>query len=104
MNRKTNNGHAWTVRSAKPPTVEIDTEASAAYVRFKKAKVVRTIRHQSKWPIVTIDLDSHGDVVGVEFVGVKKFNLCYLLELAGIKASGDVVAGASYVSTETVAA
>ena len=62
------------VKCKTPPTVEIDTEASAAYVRFRRAKVAKTLRHSARWPIVTIDVDARGQVVGVEFVGVKKFN------------------------------
>src|SRR5438067_11704979 len=89
------------VRSTARPTVEIDTEASAAYVRFKRTKVAKTFRHGSKWPIVTIDLDAHGDVVGVEFVGVKKFNLGYLLHGVPVKASVRAIARATYVSAET---
>src|SRR5438552_13376137 len=88
------------VRSKAPPTVEIDTEASAAYVRFKRTKVARTFRHGSKWPIVTIDLDARGDVVGVEFVGVKKFNLGHLLQGVPVKAQIQTIARATYVSAE----
>jgi uncharacterized protein YuzE len=89
------------VRSDSRPTVEIDTEASAAYVRFKRTKVAKTFRHSSKWPIVTIDLDARGDVVGVEFVGVKKFNIGYLLEGTPVKAPTRAIARATYVSGET---
>jgi uncharacterized protein YuzE len=80
--------------------VEIDTEASAAYVRFKRAKVARTLRHDSKWPIVTLDLDARGEVVGVEFIGVKKFNLGYLLKCIPLKAPPQSIARAAYVSAE----
>ncbi len=88
------------LRSKTPPIVEIDTEASAAYVRFKHAKVARTVRHGAKWPIVTLDLDAHGEVVGIEFVGVKKFNLGYLLERVPLKASLRTIARTIYVSAE----
>jgi uncharacterized protein YuzE len=88
------------VRSKTPATVEIDTEASGAYVRFKQAKVARTLRHDTKRPIVTLDLDARGEAVGVEFVGVKKFNLSCLLKCAPLKASAQTVARASYVSAE----
>ena len=57
------------VRSKACPTVEIDTEASAAYVCFKRTKVIGTFRHGLKWPIVTIDLDQRGDVIGVDSWG-----------------------------------
>ena len=80
--------------------MEIDTEAAAAYVRFKNAKVARTVRHGSKWPIVTIDLDAHGEVIGVEFVGVRRFALACLLKHVPLKASARAIARASDVSAE----
>jgi len=88
------------LRSKSPPTVEIDTAASAACVRFKQAKVARTLRHDVKWPIVTLDLDARGGWVGIEFVGVKKFNLGYLLQRLPLKASLRTIARTSYVSAE----
>jgi uncharacterized protein YuzE len=96
------NGHTdiIVVKCKAPPTVEIDTEAAAAYVRFSRAKVARTLRHGAKWPIVTIDVDARGQVVGLELVGVKKFNLSYLLEQASVKATPDASARVNYVSAE----
>ena len=87
-------------KSKLPLTVEIDTEASAAYVRFRRAKVARTVRHKSKWPIVTIDLDARGQVIGIEFVGVKKFNVNYLLKQVPLKTPPQSVSLANYVSAE----
>ncbi len=97
---KTRHTEVLVVRSKAPPTVEIDTEASAAYVRFKHSKIVRTLRHDSKWPVVTLDLDARGEVVGVEFVGVKQFNLGYLLKRAPLKTSAHTISAARYVSAE----
>ena len=91
--------HVLMVESRTPPTVEIDTEAAAVYVRFKKAKVAKTLRHRSKWPLVTIDLDGDGNVIGVEFVGVKKFNVNYLMKTIPVKAPPASVLGrAQYVA------
>ena len=91
----------WVVRSKHAPTVEIGTEAAAAYVRFKQAQVAKTVRHASKWPIITIDLDARGEVVGVEFVGLKRFDVDHLLIQAGFDAPAEVVAHASYRSAES---
>ena len=88
------------LKSQRAVTVEIDTEAAAAYVRFKRARIVKTVRHSAKWPIVTIDLDARNEVVGVEFVGVKRFDLRYLLKHVPLKAPPEVIARASYVSAE----
>ena len=53
------------VKSRQPPTVQIDAEASALYIRFQKGRVAKTVRHPSKWPLVTVDLEADGDVLGV---------------------------------------
>lgn len=97
---KTRHTNIIVVECKTPPTVEIDTEASAAYVRFTRGKVARTLRQSTKWPIVTIDLDARGQVVGVEFVGVKKFNLGYLLRQVPLKAPSHAIDDANYVSAE----
>jgi uncharacterized protein YuzE len=97
---KTNHTDIIVVKCKTPPTVEIDTEASAAYVRFTRAKVAKTLRHGAKWPIVTIDVDARGQVVGLEFVGVKKFNLGYLLKQVALKAPSSAIDRANYVSAE----
>ncbi|MCI0536754.1 MAG: hypothetical protein L0Z50_16170 [Verrucomicrobiales bacterium] len=70
-------------------------------VPFRSAKVARTVRHSSKRPIVTLDLNSRDEVIGVEFVGVKRFDLAYLLDQIRLKAPAGMVARASYVSAET---
>jgi uncharacterized protein YuzE len=95
---KKNDGHILLVKSKTHPTVEIDTEASAAYVRFKKRKVAKTLRHPSKWPLVAIDLDENGDVIGVEFIGVKKYTIGYLLRQVPIKAPPAVLGKTEYVA------
>jgi uncharacterized protein YuzE len=97
---KTNHTDIIMVKCKTPPTVEIDTEASAAHVRFKRARIARTLRHGAKWPIITIDVDACGQVVGLEFVGVKKFNLGYLLKQAALKAPSGAIDRANYVSAE----
>ena len=97
---KINYTESLVMRSKRSPTVEIDTEVSAAYVRFKRGRVARTVRHPAKWPIVTFDLDARGELVGVEFVGVKRFDLAYLLKQVRIKLPAHTVAHASYVSAE----
>lgn len=75
-----------TVKTRSAPVVEIDTEAGAAYVRFKRAKVVRTISREGPGPIVVVDLDANNQVIGVELIGVKVFNLPTLLRQSTIRA------------------
>lgn len=97
---KTEHTEIIAVKSKMPPTVEIDTQASAAYVRFKRAHVVKTTRHHLKWPIITFDFDQRGEVVGIEFVGVKKFNLGWLLQQVPLKTSPGTIPEANYISAE----
>lgn len=91
-----NERHFLLVKSRQPPMVEIDAEASALYIRFQKGRVAKTIRHPSKWPLVTVDLNADGDVLGVEIVGVSKFNLAALLRKAAVKAPADFIARAHF--------
>jgi uncharacterized protein YuzE len=91
-----NETHVLPVKTRQPPTVEIDAEASALYIRFLKGRVAKTIRHPSKWPLVTVDLDAAGGVLGVEFVGVTTFNFPALLRKAAIKAPADFMARARF--------
>jgi uncharacterized protein YuzE len=88
------------VQSRTAPVVEIDTEAGAAYVRFKRwdAKVVRTeYLKAAGTPIVTIDFDRNNEVIGVELIGVKEFGLVKLLETAQVRAPNVDVGRTRYV-------
>ena len=76
--------------------MEIDQAASAIYIRFKRGKVARTIRHKSKWPLVTVDLDAGGVVLGVECVGVKRFNLQGVLKTARVQAPSEAMTHADF--------
>jgi uncharacterized protein YuzE len=93
---KKNETNLLLVHSHQPPTVEIDQAASSIYIRFKRGRVARTIRHQSKWPLVTVDLDADGDVLGVECVGVKRFNLPGVLKTAHVQAPAEAVTRADF--------
>ena len=59
------------------------------------------MRHRSKWPVITLDLDSAGEVIGIEFVGVKRFDLAHLLKQIPLKAPARTLARVSYVSAES---
>jgi uncharacterized protein YuzE len=71
----------------KVSTVEIDTAAMAAYVRFKdNTKVARTLSDEKPGAVVTVDLDDAGEVIGVELVGVREFNVKTLLSKTRVQA------------------
>lgn len=87
------------VRSKTPPTVEIDTEAGAAYVRFKRAetRVVRTKQLPRSGIVVTLDFDREDEVIGVELIGVREFSIVKLLEVAQVRAPNTNLNMARYV-------
>ena len=95
------------VNVTKPcaPVVEVDTMAQALYVRFQRGvKVSRTVV-QHQWPLVTVDLDKDGGVIGVEACGVDEFTLSPVLTKARVEAPTRLVNSARYVPTpELVAA
>ena len=88
--------HSLQTVSQHPPTVEVAVAASALYIRFNRGKVARTVRHESKWPLVTVDLDADGEVLGVEGVGVTEFGLLDLLKRANIQSNAETVALARF--------
>jgi len=66
--------------------VEVDQNAAAFYVRFKKGKVHRTIPRMMSPMVVTIDLDGKGEVVGIEAVGADGLSIAQILEIAKVEA------------------
>ncbi len=85
------------ISTKRPPVVELDSSAHAAYVRFSKKRVAATKIVSEDKHIVTIDLDTKGEVVGVELVGVEEFSITGLLKLAGIAIPKSLLAETSYV-------
>lgn len=92
------------VPAKNPPIVEMDSQICAAYVRFSNKRVKETKVVSENTCIVTIDLDSDGEVIGVELVGVKDFTIRPLLKLAGITVPEGMIDRASYVPAKLQAA
>ena len=89
------------VSMTKPgaPVVEVDTVAQALYVYFQRGvKVAKTVV-QNQWPLVAVDLDKDGGVIGVEACGVNEFTLSPVLTKAGVEAPARLVSSARYVPT-----
>lgn len=78
--------HGFIVRSKSPPTIQVDSSVRAVYVRFKHAPVAKTVPQPAEHCQVAVDLDSNGDVIGIEAVGVTQFSLHALLKMASVKA------------------
>lgn len=86
------------------PVVEVDTMAQALYVYFQRGvKVARTVV-QNQWPLVAVDLDRKGAVIGVEACGVEEFTLLPLLHIARVKAPSQMINAARYIPTPELAA
>lgn len=75
--------HRLVIKSRNAPVVELDSEAHAAYVRFSKSAVAKTLPVTTHSCIVTVDLDSSNEVVGIELIGVDEFGIEPLLQKAG---------------------
>ncbi len=77
----------------------------AVYVRFKQARVAKTVPQNADHCHMAIDLDSKNDVIGIEAVGVTSFSLHALLRMASVKAPENMdFSRAEYSPTECVPA
>ena len=66
----------------KPPTIEFDLTVGAWYIRFRNAKVAKTLSEDKPGYIAAIDLDASNQVVGLELIGVREFSLAWLRTVA----------------------
>lgn len=82
--------HSFFIKSSSPPSVEVDSSVRAVYVRFKKTAVAKTVPQHSEHCHIAIDLDSKGEVVGIEALGITQFNLHALLKMASVKAPANM--------------
>lgn len=88
----------------EPPTVEIDTEATAAYVRLTTAPVVRTKPFANAEGFVMLDFAADGHVVGIEIIGQREFSIRELLRSVPIAASDETLARTRYIAADLQAA
>ena len=96
-NRVSHHSHIMIVKSSMPPSVEVDTEAAAVYVRFKRAKVARTIARPAANMHLAVDIDKNGEVVGVEAVGIREVQIGRILKMAAVSAPNVDFAEARYI-------
>ncbi len=66
---------------ATPPRIEFDPAVMGWYVRFKSAKVAKTISEDASGYVYAIDLDSQGELIGFELLGVREFSIEMLLSI-----------------------
>ena len=96
--------HGFVIPITAPPVVEIDTEATAAYIRLREAKIARTEPFASERGLVMLDFDATGAVVGIEVVGQQEFSIRELIKLVPVKTSDDVLNQTRYVAADLEAA
>lgn len=86
----------FTVSSPSAAIVELSDEG--LYVRFKQgAEAVRTVV-RSRWPLVAIDLDKAGEVIGIECTPApEEFGLTSVAKLANVAISAEIVSRARYL-------
>src|SRR6266849_6695206 len=84
----------------EPPVVEIDTEATAAYIRLRDTKVVATKPFGSEKSLVMLDFDADENVVGIEVIGQHEFSIRELIKEVPIEASDAVLNKTRYVAAD----
>jgi uncharacterized protein YuzE len=92
------------VKSSGAPTLEVDHDAGAAYLRFRRGKVARTVPRSGSGAFVAIDLDRSGDVLGVEIIGADVIEIHRILKRAAVDAPDVDFSRLRYRSTTPVAA
>ena len=96
--------HGFVIPITAPPVVEIDTEATAAYIRLREAKIARTEPFASERGLVMLDFDAAGVVVGIEVVGQQEFSIRELIRLLPVQTTEAVLDRTRYVSAKLQAA
>lgn len=96
--------HGFVIPITEPPVVEIDTEATAAYIRLRATKVTRTEPFGSVRGFVMLDFDAEGNVVGIEVVGRQEFSIRELIKELPVEASEAVLSRTRYVAADLQAA
>ena len=84
----------------EPPVVEIDTEATAVYIRLRDMKVVATKPFGSEKGLVMLDFDADENVVGIEVVGQQEFSIRELIKQVPVEASDAVLNQTRYVAAD----
>ncbi len=90
----------FVVPITEPPVVEIDTEATAAYVRLRNAKVARTEPYESDKALVMLDFDADDNVIGIEVVGQQEFSIRELIKQVPVQTSDAVLNQTRYVAAD----
>jgi len=90
----------FVISITKPPVVEIDTEATAAYIRLRDTKVIATKPFGSEKGLVMLDFDADENVVGIEVIGRHEFSIRELIKEVPVETSDAVLNQTRYVSAD----
>jgi uncharacterized protein YuzE len=85
---------------SEPPVVEIDTEATAAYIRLRESKVARTEPYASDKGFVMLYFDTDGNVIGIEVVGQQEFSIRELIKQIPVEVTDAVLNQTRYVAAD----
>jgi uncharacterized protein YuzE len=96
--------HGFVISITEPPIVEIDTEATAAYVRLREGKVARTEPFGSELGFVMLDFDSEGYVLGIEIIGQQEFSIRELIKFVPVSTTDSILDRTRYVTAKLQAA
>ena len=91
--------HGFVIPITEPPVVEIDTEATAAYIRLRESTVARTEPFGSDSGLVLLDFDAEGNVVGQQ-----EFSIRELIKLVPVRTTETILDRTRYVTANLQAA
>ena len=94
----------FTVRSKIPPVVTVDSVADAVYVYFQRGVKIARTKVINEWPLVAVDLDAAGDVIGIEALCPENFTLRSLANNAAVKVPKRLIDSATYTTTKPIMA
>jgi len=77
-------------------------QSLAAYIRFRKGKVAKTVRQPCEECFVAVDLDGDGRVVGIEVVGERTIEIGKILTHAAVSAPNVDFSRVRYIPTGSV--
>ena len=95
--------HGFVIPITEPPIVEIDTEATAAYIRLREGTVARTEPFGSEFGLVMLDFDTEGNVLGIEIVGQQEYSIRELIKFVPVTTTDSVLNRTRYVTAKIAA-
>jgi uncharacterized protein YuzE len=70
-----------------PLDYSYDSEGDTLYITFAQQKAARTLEVLNEWPMVLADVNDAGQIIGVEYIGVKQFGIEVFMRLLRERAS-----------------